>query len=320
MANILTHTGNEPAILSAEALRSLLARGDGDAALLYLALLRHQGTLAPRALTKELRWEPSRMDAAERVLRELGLVTPDVEEPEDVQEPEKKGYQQGEMAFQLENNPEFLQLTAQVESRLGKRLSPADLSKLLGLLNNVGLPSDVIYTLVNHCMERRAARPGGRRLTMTEIERTGFKWAGMGIDTQAAAADYLKRYARREEDYADYMRVLNMGGRTPVKKEESYLAAWREMEFPPEAVALAYEKTVFRCHEFKWEYCNGILEDWHKAGLHTVAEIEKNDRPGKKKSGRAGKKKKTEVSQYVRQFMEEMEEQERNDEESGAAP
>ena len=38
-----------------------LLNRDGDAALLYLALLRHHGTVQPRSLAGELRWEKSRI-------------------------------------------------------------------------------------------------------------------------------------------------------------------------------------------------------------------------------------------------------------------
>ncbi|MBR4544967.1 MAG: DnaD domain protein [Oscillibacter sp.] len=307
MSNILTHTGDEPFLIAPKALRRLLERGDGDAALLYLALLRHQGTLSPRSLLKEkeLRWEPERMDAAETVLREIGLVTSG-SEPRD--EPAQQDYRQDELAFQLENNPDFLQLTAQVESRLGKRLSPADLSKLLFLLNELDLPSDVIYTLVNHCVERYAASHGaGQRPKMSEITRTGTQWYNMGITTQAAAAEYLKRYARQQAAYAGYMRVLELGDRLPVKSEEKYLSTWHDMGFPPETVALAYEKTVLNCQKFKWNYCNGILRRWDADGLHTPAEVE-NEEPlepsGKKKSGKAYQTDENEVAKYVRQLQE----------------
>ena len=303
MSNILIHTADEPALLSAKALRSLVERGDGDAALLYLALLRHQGTLTPQALTKEMRWDPARMVVAERILRELGLVSPELETPEQDLEPEPVDYRQDELAFQLEDNAEFRQLTAEVECRLGKKLSPADLSILLGLLNSLGLPSDVIYTLVGHCVERQEARYGlGRRPTMKQIERAAYNWANRGIDTQAAAAEYLKRYARRDCDYADYMKVLNLGDRFPVKSEESFLSEWVEMGFGAEAVALAYEKTVLNCHELKWAYCNRILERWHKAGLHTPEEIEKGDRPKKRKASKAVKTDENEVRKYAQQL------------------
>ena len=56
MPNVLVHTADESVTLSAQAVRRLLERGNGDAALLYLALLRHHGAVAPRSLAGELRW------------------------------------------------------------------------------------------------------------------------------------------------------------------------------------------------------------------------------------------------------------------------
>jgi DNA replication protein DnaD len=44
-------------------------------------------------------------------------------------------------------------------------------------------------------------------------------------------------------------------------------------------VAIACDKTILKCHELKWAYCNGILRRWHEAGLHTEAEIRAGDRP-----------------------------------------
>ena len=76
MANVLIRTGDESITVTAQAARRLLEKGDGDAALLYLALLRHQGNVLPRSLAGELRWDRGRIEAAEAGLRELGLVAP----------------------------------------------------------------------------------------------------------------------------------------------------------------------------------------------------------------------------------------------------
>ena len=79
MANILVHSGDESVTLTAQATKRLLDKGDGDAALLYLALLRHHGTVPPRSLAGELRWDRGRIEAAEATLRTLGLITPSAE-------------------------------------------------------------------------------------------------------------------------------------------------------------------------------------------------------------------------------------------------
>ena len=268
MAGILVHTGDESVTLSAQATKRLLEKGSGDAALLYIALLRRHGTVTPRALAGELRWERSRIEAAEVVLQELGLIAAEEAVPPEPAD-EKPEYQRAEVAEHLEGDEAFRLLVTEVERKL---------------YDYLGLPTDVIYLLVCHCADRVAAKYGpGRRPGMKQIEKEGYTWARMGIDTQLAAAEYLKKYSRRQGMLPAFMRVLQLGDRLPSASEEKYLGAWQEMGFEPEAVALAYDKTVLRCHEFKWPYCNGILKRWHEAGLHTVEEIEDADRPATKR-------------------------------------
>ena len=298
MPNVLVHTADESVTLSAQAVRRLLEKGDGDAALLYLALLRHHGTVAPRSLAGELRWERSRIEAAEETLRALGLIAPAEAVPEPADE--RPDYQQADIAQRLESSGEFRGLVAEVERRLGKKLTTPDVGVLLGLTDYLGLPTDVVYLLVCHCAERVQRRYGeGRRPTLRQIEKEGYAWARMGIDTQKAAAEYLKKYAERQGALPKYMQALRLGDRLPVASEEKYLTAWQEMGFPPETVALAYDKTVLKCHELKWPYCNGILKRWHEAGLHTVEEVEKGDRPAPKRE-QPEKPGSDELRKYVR--------------------
>ena len=276
MSSILVQTGDEGVALTGQAVGRLLERGDGDAALLYLALLRRRGTVPPRSLAGELRWDRPRIEAAEGVLRELGLLAPAQTPPEPAEE--RPAYRQADIADYLEGSREFRRLTAEVERKLGKKLTAPDVGVLLGLNDYLGLPADVIYLLVCHCVERAQQRGGaGRRPGMKQIEREGYAWARMGIDSQAAAAEYLRDCARRRQRVPQYMRVLGLGERMPSASEEKYLDAWQEMGFPPETVALAYDKTVLKCHELKWPYLNGILKRWHEAGLHTPEEVEAGD-------------------------------------------
>ena len=174
---------------------------------------------------------------------------------------------------------------------------------LLGLMDYVGLPADVVYLLVCHCAQRVERRFGpGRRPAMRQIEREGYAWARMGIDSQRSAAAYLRKYAQQQETIPAYMRALGLGERMPSPSEEKYLTAWQEMGFSPEAVALAYDKTVLKCHELKWPYCNGILKKWHQAGLHTVEEIQAGDRPERRQP--AGEKR--DASQGMRKYMQDL--------------
>ena len=158
MPSCLVHTGDESVTLSAATVKRLLDRGDGDAALLYLALLRHQGTVPPRSLAGELRWDRSRIEAAEAVLRELGLVAPAETPPAPAEE--RPVYQRSEVAERLEESGAFQALVRAVEGKLGKKLTTADVGVLLGLTDYLGLPEDVVYLLVCHCAERVSRRFG----------------------------------------------------------------------------------------------------------------------------------------------------------------
>ena len=284
MPSVLIHGADESVTISPSVAKRLVEKGSGDAALLYIALLRRHGAVPPRSLAGELRWEKSRIEGAEAVLRELGLLAPsELPEPAD----EKPEYQRADIIERLDGSEEFRLLTNQVERRLGKKLTTPDIAVLLGVNDYVGLPADVIYLLVCHCAERVARRYGeGRRPTLRQIEKEGYAWSRMGIDTQVAASAYLKKYAERQGAFPAFMRALNLGDRLPVASEEKYLAAWQEWGFTPEAVALAYDKTVLKCHELKWPYCNAILKRWHEAGLHTLAEIEQRDHAAAKPPAR----------------------------------
>ena len=284
MAGCLIETGDEGVTLSAQAVKRLLEKGDGDAALLYLALLRRRGTVPPRSLAGELRWDRDRIEAAEAALRQMGLVAAGREAPPEPAE-EKPDYQRADVAERLERSEEVRALTDQVERKLGKKLTTPDVAVLLGLTDYLGLPADVVYLLVCHCVERVQRRSGpGRRPGMKQIEKEGYAWARLGIDTQAAAAEYLRKYAQRQGLLPQYMRALGLGDRFPSPSEEKYLLSWQEMGFPPETVAIACDKTILKCHELKWAYCNGILRRWHEAGLHTEAEVRAGDKPAARRS------------------------------------
>ena len=163
MAGCLIETGDEGVTLSAQAVKRLLEKGDGDAALLYLALLRRRGTVPPRSLAGELRWDRDRIEAAEAALRQMGLVAAGREAPPEPAE-EKPDYQRADVAERLERSEEFRALTDQVERKLGKKLTTPDVAVLLGLTDYLGLPADVVYLLVCHCVERVQRRSGpGRR-------------------------------------------------------------------------------------------------------------------------------------------------------------
>lgn len=296
-------TREELVTISGAAADKLLRQGDGDAALLYLLLLRRQGRLGSDEAIRVLRFSQERLSAAERTLQELGLLGERQTRLESAAE--KPEYSQLEIAERVEGDETFRLLRGEVEKLLGRRLTTADTATLLGLYDFVSLPADVIYQLVCHCVERseRAYGPG-RRPTLRQIEKEGYLWQKRGIDSIPRANAYLQTYHRRQGELPRYMRVLQLGDRPPSPSEEQYMTQWMELGFSPEAVALAYDRTMLRCHELKWSYLGGILKKWHEKGLHTAEEIQRAEsRPAEKRPAaeKAGEKA-SEMQQYVQQM------------------
>ncbi|MBE7008070.1 MAG: DNA replication protein DnaD [Ruminococcaceae bacterium] len=293
MADYVLHLAQEENIvLGAGIVRRLIEGGSGDAALLYLCLAR-RGSSEPEQLRAELRWSEAQFAAAERALCAMGLVNrpsdggresaPAREAPA-APETAIPEYSREDVMGKLESDDSFASLLREVERKLG-RLSDPSVKKLLGLYDYLGFPAEVIFLLVNYCAERKTEQFGALKPpTMREIEKEGYVWARRELFSVEAADAYIRSERKKRRSFPDYMAALQLGDRAPSPGEERYLGAWSEMGFPAETVAIAYDKTVLKCREFKWPYCNGILKRWHEKGLHKPDEVKSENAPARARS------------------------------------
>ena len=215
--------------------------------------------VTPEELEKVLPISRLRIDAAEKVLQDLDLLPrPARQAPPDPAD-ERPVYTAQDIAGLLTDNEGFRLLVPQTEQQLGKKLRTADLQILAGLYDDLGMPADVIYLLVCHCVERARSQWGeGRRPTMRQVEKEGYRWAQLGIFDQNSAAVYLRKWAERNRKYTSYLSNLRILNRPPVEAERRYIDQWMDMGFPPETVALAYERTVFYKKDLNWRYLNAV--------------------------------------------------------------
>lgn len=299
MAGYILREDQPNIVLPAQQADRLIGRGDGDAALLYLCLLRADRGVTAQELQRRLKWSQLRLHAAETALQELGLIDrpPEQKPPEPAQE--RPVYTADDLTDLLTGDAGFRMLVPQTEEKLGKRLKTADLQILAGLYDDLGLPADVIYLLVCHCVTRSEERYGpGRRPTLRQIEKEGYHWAQRGLFDQESASQYLRDWNVRRSAMSRYMQVLGLGDRRPVESEERYIADWMDKGFPPETVALAYDKTVFYKKELNWRYLNGILRRWHENSWHTEEEVRQSD--SRKPSRREEKKDDSRMEKYMK--------------------
>lgn len=264
--------------LSAETADRLTAEGSGDAALLYLALLRHSGTEPAR---RSLGWTDERCAGAFRTLVKLGLAEGSVEAvaaPEESVQP--PAYQRSDWMNALKHDSVFSGLQEAVEAALDKPLSEADLQALYTIYDFLALPAEVVYSLVGWCVAETERKYGpGRRPRMPAVKKMAFQWKRLGVDTPAAAEDYLRRQQALRGREAEILPLLDIRDRAAVERERQYISGWVDMGFENDAIRLAYERTLFQKQTMNWAYMNSILKRWHAAGLHTAAQVEEGDRP-----------------------------------------
>ncbi len=284
MAYTLHLAEKENIVLSQAAVQRLLGGRDGDAALLYLFLLKENNSADPHRICRDLGWDSGRLRRAETVLTGLGLLSGVTRQEEPAPAEETPDYTGEDLNQTLESDNTFSQLSREVERSLGKKLTSRDLQILLGLYDELGLPAEVIYQLVAYCIQRCARSYGeGHRPTLRQIEKEGFIWARKGLVTLDAVSRYMKEVSRLQGKLPAMMAALGLGGRSPVPSEEEYLSRWIEWGFPPETVALAYDKTVLKCGELKWPYLNGILRRWQEQGLMTPELVQQENKPAAKR-------------------------------------
>ena len=277
--------------LSAAMVDALLKKGSGDAALLYLYLLRHDGFYDNQEAARVLSWDELRLESALAHLGELGiqtgapepLLTPELPSRENA--PDYTREELSEVIADKYSN--FSYLLEEVQRCLGKPLSNRETKMLLEIVDHVQLPDEVILMLVHwECEKRRKKNGAGSRPHMSAILSEAYRWKKSGVETLEAAEAHLKQLSYFSSQEGELLSAVGIQNREAVDAERKYLNQWMEWGFPPESVAMAYEKTIFATGKFKWPYCTAILRRWHQAGLHKPAEIRAKDQPGSRPSGR----------------------------------
>ena len=184
--------------LSGQAADRLLRLDSGDAALLYLHLLR-------RGSLDGLPWPSARLQTAQAALASIGLApepaampAPDAPPPPVLpadQPPPEYSSEDLSAALRQEGST-FPPLADEVERRLGKKLTANDLKTLFTLYDHLALPPEVILMAASWCVEEQERKYGpGRRPFLSQISRECFRWSRQGIDTAELAEAHLHRLA-----------------------------------------------------------------------------------------------------------------------------
>ena len=289
--------GPETVTISSYAADKLISNGDGDAALLYLYILKNRGGASTSEASEKLGRSRSEIESAMELLNRLGLVRCDDMAAPAGPADEIPQYTADDIKNELKNGSAFSALAQEVQHSLGKVLSSEDLVKLFGIYDHLRLPPEVILQLVTHCLEESRRRYGtGRVPTMRYIEKAAYTWEREELFSLDRAEDYLRRLENRRSALAEMKKVLQIRDRELSSSERRYVEGWIELGYMADAVEIAYDRTILKTGKLAWGYMDSIIKSWHGKNLHTVGEITKGD--GENKKSRSPGKKRPHNGRY----------------------
>lgn len=276
--------GSDTITLDGRTVDKLIRAGDGTAVLLYLYAVRTGGALTVSQAAKTFSRSEKDIGASMELLNRMGLLKYDETQPP-VQKDEVPEYTADDIKRELQNGSVFSYLVQEVQRRLGKLLTSDDLIKLFGIYNSLGLPPEVILHLVTYCIDENKRRYGpGRMPTMRYIEKAAFTWEREGILSLEEAEQYLKQLEAKRSLTGEIKNILQIRDRELSQSEKKYVDGWIAMGFSPEALEIAYDKTLLKTGRLAWSYMNSIIVSWHQKGLHTPDEIRARDGRGEKQA------------------------------------
>lgn len=153
------------------------------------------------------------------------------------------------------------------EQYLKKTLSANEMKTILFISDKLNFSEDLIDYLIQYCVDR------GKK-DLKYIEKVAIDWAQAGITTPKQAERYARKY---DKIVYDVMKLLGKSS-MPTQTEAAYISRWtNEFAFEIDVIAAACEKTVLATDKHRFEYADSILNNWYKAGIHHVNDIQSHE-------------------------------------------
>jgi DnaD/phage-associated family protein len=182
-------------------------------------------------------------------------------------------------------NAEFAYLLDTASARLGRPITHGDMETLLYLYDSAGMPVEVILMVIEYAVAEGKSN-------MRYIERVALDWADRGLNTIAAAEQYLCKLERRREAWNKLSVLLRLNHSPTIAQSnaaEKWIVDW---QIDDRLLELAYKKTVDATGKFNSNYMMKIIEQWRANGIDSL-EKATNDQGKSKAKGRKRTNKET---------------------------
>lgn len=158
-----------------------------------------------------------------------------------------------------------------IESLIGRTLSPIEMSTYLSWQSDFDFSSELILILIEYCVSK------GKK-DARYIEKVAIAWHDAGIRTIEDAQGYI---TKTEDKWVKIKKILNYLGikNTEIMKpQEEMLEKWIfTYDFSLDIIFKACDICFERLSRSDFKYIDGILTKWNKDNLKTLQDIASKD-------------------------------------------
>ncbi len=160
-------------------------------------------------------------------------------------------------------------LLQETQLKFGRTLKNNEANTLVWLFDDQGLDVSLILLIVQYAVNHGK---GNIRF----IEQTAVDWINKGISTIADAEEELRILTEGELAWRQVSRIFGIERRKPSKKETELSVLWiNEWKISEEMLKIAYDECVNNKAKLSFAYIGKIIENWHKKGITSPDELEK---------------------------------------------
>lgn len=157
----------------------------------------------------------------------------------------------------------------EVQEKLGRLISHAEMSTLVWLHDNQGLPVPVILMSIQYAVNEG-------KTNFSYIEKICIDWAKNDITSLEKAEERINQLYMYKTSWNIVRNAFGISNRKPSANEKKYCHIWvNEYGFNKEILLLAYDQCIDAISKVRFSYINKILEKWYKAGVKSIDDINK---------------------------------------------
>lgn len=169
------------------------------------------------------------------------------------------------------NDSDFGDLIYLIETLFGRPISQTETTNILYIFDTLKFSVDLFEYLVEYCVERN-------KTNVRYMESVAIAWYKDGIKTRHEAKNQV--YQTNSVAKTVFKALGIRGDRAITQAEIEFINTWTtDYGFSEELIKTACEKaTLSRPTGATLKYVNGILEDWNRNNVKTLADVEAIDK------------------------------------------